>query len=724
MIRHRRKGRRRRARFAPLLTLALTVLAGFTAPEAHGRAWVNQYGQIGLAQTPTARGLGAGALDFGYAQFDPYRSYTIHAQPFDWLQGVFRFTDVRNRRFSAAGGTETATDKGFDLQLRLWKESDLLPEVAVGLMDFGGTGIFSSEYIVASRRYYDLDFHFGLGWGRLGSSADFDNPLGVVADRFDTRPRGFEGGIENTGQLEAETWFRGDVAMFGGIVWTPDQGPLSVYAELEGNDYQSERGPNLPASSRWNLGLNYRAWGALDLGVSYQRGETLTFSAHTHGQFDAPPKRSRMQTGTPLPVRSHRTALARPTSRKIDPPTVTRITRELAAQGIYLHAMDDNRGSDTLTVWFGQARDNSLAPAAGRIARSLLRYTGRAYRDYTLVDVTGGAESARFRFPRQVFHKAVAGPASAEELISYLEVLPPQREGYSEARYRELLAYPAFSYSFSPQARTNIGGPDQFAVGQLLLRSAGTLQLTKGWSFTGAVALNLFENIGDRLGTRFPSGLPRVRSDIGLYQRTGKDYYLAQLETNYIFPVASDWYGRVSAGIFEEMYGGLATELLYRPTGGRWAVGIEANRVRQRDFDQRLSFREYEVTTGHLTYYHELPWQNVRAIVSAGRYLAGDVGMTFDFSRGFESGARFGVFATFTDVSSQEFGEGSFDKGIYFSIPLDFFGPRSAKGATTYMFRPLIRDGGQKVTAGRSLYDTLQYSHTRTLRNEPEAWLR
>ena len=31
---------------------------------------------------------------------------------------------------------------------------------------------------------------------------------------------------------------------------------------------------------------------------------------------------------------------------------------------------------------------------------------------------------------------------------------------------------------------------------------------------------------------------------------------------------------------------------------------------------------------------------------------------------------QFGVFATFTDVSREEFGEGSFDKGIFFNIPI------------------------------------------------------
>ena len=53
-----------------------------------------------------------------------------------------------------------------------------------------------------------------------------------------------------------------------------------------------------------------------------------------------------------------------------------------------------------------------------------------------------------------------------------------------------------------------------------------------------------------------------------------------------------------------------------------------------------------------------------------GRYLAGDDGITIDFSKRFKNGFKLGAFATFTDVSSEDFGEGSFDKGIYVAIPL------------------------------------------------------
>ena len=121
------------------------------------------------------------------------------------------------------------------------------------------------------------------------------------------------------------------------------------------------------------------------------------------------------------------------------------------------------------------------------------------------------------------------------------------------------------------------------------------------------------------------------------------------------------------------MYTGFGGEVLYRPTGKRWAAGLDLNRVWQRDFDGRFGLRNYDVTTGHFTYYHRLPFHEVLAAVSVGRYLAKDKGVTVELSRTFNNGVTFGVFATKTNVSSQEFGEGSFDKGFFMSLPFDAF---------------------------------------------------
>ena len=54
-----------------------------------------------------------------------------------------------------------------------------------------------------------------------------------------------------------------------------------------------------------------------------------------------------------------------------------------------------------------------------------------------------------------------------------------------------------------------------------------------------------------------------------------------------------------------------------------------------------------------------------------GKILAKDSGLTLNMSKTFKTGFTLGFFATKTDISAFEFGEGSFDKGIYFSIPLD-----------------------------------------------------
>ena len=59
--------------------------------------------------------------------------------------------------------------------------------------------------------------------------------------------------------------------------------------------------------------------------------------------------------------------------------------------------------------------------------------------------------------------------------------------------------------------------------------------------------------------------------------------------------------------------------------------------------------------------------------------LAKDSGITLNIIKTFKTGFTLGFFATKTDISAFEFGEGSFDKGIYFSIPLDIVSKNTEK---------------------------------------------
>jgi len=133
---------------------------------------------------------------------------------------------------------------------------------------------------------------------------------------------------------------------------------------------------------------------------------------------------------------------------------------------------------------------------------------------------------------------------------------------------------------------------------------------------------------------------------------------------------------------------------------------LSLHRVRQRGYEQRFSLRDYETTTGHFGFYRD--WsRGITSQVLIGKYLAGDKGLTLDLSRRFKSGFTLGVFATKTNLSAEEFGEGSFDKGFYVSIPTKMFYSDFTTGHISFGLHPLTKDGGALLTQHNSLYSIL-----------------
>jgi len=142
------------------------------------------------------------------------------------------------------------------------------------------------------------------------------------------------------------------------------------------------------------------------------------------------------------------------------------------------------------------------------------------------------------------------------------------------------------------------------------------------------------------------------------------------------------------------------------------------NAVRQREFDQHFGFRDYSTVTGHATWYWDTGWHDTLARISVGRYLARDIGATIDISRTFRNGVSVGAFMTRTNVSAAQFGEGSFDKGVYLSIPFDAMMTRSSATSARFLWRPLTRDGGAKLVRAEQLYDITGTRDDRTLWRE------
>jgi len=162
------------------------------------------------------------------------------------------------------------------------------------------------------------------------------------------------------------------------------------------------------------------------------------------------------------------------------------------------------------------------------------------------------------------------------------------------------------------------------------------------------------------------------------------------------------------------MFEGADSEILYRPENARYAISLDINHVYQRGFDELFDRRPYEVTTGNLNLYYQYSPQTL-VTLSVGKYLAGDKGATLTIQKTFDSGITTGIFATKTNVSSAQFGEGSFDKGFFISIPLDSITGNRTTSTGAYLYRPLTRDGGQQLSINKQLYFQTQSNNTKSI---------
>jgi hypothetical protein len=216
--------------------------------------------------------------------------------------------------------------------------------------------------------------------------------------------------------------------------------------------------------------------------------------------------------------------------------------------------------------------------------------------------------------------------------------------------------------------------------------------------------------------------LPRVRSDVGRYAREGSTTIPA-LYAEGIWTVAPDVFARITAGYLEPMFAGVSAEVLWRPTEKPFAIGADIAQVVQRQYDGGFGSLGYNVTTGQVSLYADLPWYGLYTVLRGGRYLAGDWGGTVEVGRRFDSGIEVGGFATFTNVPFATFGEGSFDRGIYIRIPIDLLGV-TTRNVATAVLRSVQRDGGQRLQVDSPLWEITREGRATAYREGYQGFLR
>ena len=672
---------------------------------------LNFYGAPGLLDMPSAEMQPDGQFSVTYSWFGGQSRYNMTFQALPWLSASFRYNGIQNLSTTSFS---TYYDRGFDVRARLWREGRYRPEVTMGLQDFAGTGIYAAEYFVATKQFQAPALGFGaatgrvklsagLGWGRLGSYGAIGNA--------GTRAR-FKPGSTG-GELSYDQWFRGDFAPFGGIEWQPsDRWGFKLEYSSDAYVAETQAASVFERKSQLNFGAEYQATPRTRLGAYYLYGSEVGVTAQIQLNPFHPTRP--MAVAAPLPIvpRSDWAKSQADWSTNWAQSEASRLTlrdqlaQQLEQDGLILESLEiDSRRAE---VRFRNPRYRSDALAVGRAARAMSRIMPASVETFRMVPVRSGMGLSATEIRRSDLEVLEFEANAADALVAVAGI--GAAAPLPDAALLSTDLYPAFSTSVSPYSAPAYFDPDQPFRLDLGVDFKASYEPAPGWIISSALRQRLWGNVKN--GRASNSKLPHVRTDQVEYAQYGTT--LENLYVSRHWQPDHNLYARATAGLFESMYGGVSGELLWKPVDSPLALGIEANYVVQRDFDQRFAFRDYKTFTGHASAYYELGG-GYQMQLDAGRYLAGDYGGTLSLDRTFANGWSVGGFFTLTDVSAAEFGEGSFDKGFRFQIPLDWMLGKPSRNSLGMTVRPVQRDGGQKVHVPGRLYGQIRDAHRASL---------
>ena len=795
------------------------------AQEVHPPTFTS-LGTVGLLDMPSAFTAPDGAFAFGASYMKGTQHYNLSFQALPWLETSFRYSGLSH--FDA--GYPVYWDRSFGAKARIFDEGILRPAISVGIDDIIGTGIYSGEYVVASKHIGSVELTAGMGWGRFGTANQIKNPIGSLVPSF---KKDVALGTD-PGNVSARSLFHGkDAGFFAGVAWaTPIEG-LSLIGELSSDGYQRQKQTqNFHPKSQLNLGLSYHVSDATQLHLGYLYGTTisggLTFTADpTKSPY---PTRLGEAPPTPLirPPEEQEAALNKIAGReselgdkalKINTSWQSRFVdrllenpaiEDVSFSGRRLNIVISNpkpshafcsdiaslaqaHGLDLREVWvrdkknkpsqncsvqnytlvnepsfsFGGIGATSLqnaqspvlidasillpnidyksaekqfktdakkqgviidalqfspsvatvyftnnlyrteSEALDRLVRLLMNDTPPSIEKFRLISTSSDIAQQEFVFLRSPLER-ILGEQDKEASVFDSPVMiknaPPNNPILiSQLKKQE----PQFGWNIYPHLRQQLFDPNNPVGVQVLGALEAGLSLAPGLSIWGQGEASIFDTY--RTDRPSDSVLPHVRTDFVKYFIQGK-YGIGALQANYRTKLTPQIYATIKAGYLESMFAGLGGEVLYRPDGARWAIGADLYEVKQRNYDRLLGLMPYRATTGHVTLYWDAPFWDLNFQLRAGQYLAKDRGVTFQVTRRFSTGFEIGVFFSKTNVSKEQFGEGSFDKGIILRIPLDWVTPFNTQSEFSTMLRPTQRDGGQVLLGDATLYEETRRS--------------
>ncbi len=645
-------------------------------------------GPLGLHTIPSARMDPAGTITIGGSHGDPYYNAFLGFQIAEPLYIGLRqtsqsldFKDVENRLYPGA-----------DLKLRLLRESRARPEIAIGMQSAIGHKRTAGEYLAFSKRYKDFDFTFGMGWGRFASAGQLSNPLKKLLPHFD-KDRALDGEDPN----KPSDWFTGEhIGLFGGVEYfTPVDG-LSLKLDYNNDRYAAEKaavGFNAPAP--WSAGLSYQATKELNFSLAMQGSDTLMGRLVYKTSPGAWPyfAGKNKNTAPMLPRRPEKTF-------------PEEMQNEAAEDGLDLADISHNANM--------ASADLELIPYAstpeqiGRAAVHMANHAGPNIETLGIRPTLYGLQGPQVTLLRSDLENALVQKQGSPQEIWQNAVFDPapvhrEKTGTKTTGSRSL--WPRFDMRLDNDFSLTEEDRGLLRRTSLIL-DAKTPQIARFLMGGLGLRLNLDDNL-EELAIIRPAAATPIRSDVNSYTHP-----FAALERGFLSLTHSfspNFHGAVTGGYLEEMFAGYGGELLYRPFGKRYTLGLEGWQVYKRDpgTDLNAGLGKYNTFTGHFNAWYDIPRWDTTLELKAGRFLAGDSGASVGLFKRFDNGAKLGAFVTLTDKDDPDLLGGTTNAyhGVSLTLPFGFENSRRNWGSAGFNAAPLGRDNGQILKNPMPLYE-------------------
>ncbi len=648
--------------------LPTAILAGdepFTYPA--------NWGGTGLMEIPTARVIRENSYRLGISQIKPYRYYYGAVSPIKGLELDLRITEVIGvPAFDPPSGNYR--DKAFDLKYQFIPEGKYMPALAVGFMDPHGTRIYPSQYIVASKQIYPLDFTLGFGNGRFGEEPLPPQREGIKLEMFS----------------DTKDWLR-DSQFFWGIQFAPSEKFVLMFEYNPIEYHKQTRDPaqneffKEPVPSKYNFGLRYKPtkWSELDL--SYQRGNKIGVNVSLA-----------FGIGNPLIPIYDPPYLENPAYRKN--PLSERITTALYYSGF----SDIWVSTEINELWIEAQNDKYYysSKAIGVILNTIVKIVPENIEKIHIVLKENNIPQIEFSTIKADINDLYTEKLTVTEFISLSDIKTDvSKKQDIQGKHKK-----PFRYGIKPSFETFLNDPSGFFKYRLGISGWASYNPWKGGTVFTALEGYPVNNVSS---TVEPLSIP-VRSDIVLYKK--EKVALGRLLFDQIHKSEHELYGKFSAGLLEVQYAGLDAEIAKPILDGRIFLGLGGSIVKKRDTDNPFKFKDDAAkdfyTTAFVNTRINLPEIDFSIDVKAGRFLAGDPGVKFTVSK-FINGVILKAWYAITDTSdfTDPFNEGYNDKGISVSIPIRLFSGVDSKTVYNYSLTPWTRDTGQDIDHFGTLFD-------------------